>query len=349
MPLAALLDGMVSRLLDPKEQGGEAPSFKSWFVRASHNHLALGDQFFGFHCFNLQLENGKSFHTVLADTIDTPGGDGNFRRGAYAYFYTGSIDATEIVSVPLVYFLRKCGPVDGKYTLYEHGAVNYNQSAIDAFNMFRESKKWTNPMPDEPHGGNGMIYVGITGRPWATRYSEHVRQAAAGSMLPFHRALREDFGRYNTRFHYVLGVLPDKDSAMDNEEEFVAIRSLYPKGLNAIPGGRAGIRYLASINAIRTGESIVPGCQEDILANHILNETRAGKPNPLMSALWKSEEYAMKAITSQENRLSIEQVRIARYELTLGRSAEEVCRIVGARNIDVIRRLAAGKTYNRVV
>ncbi len=92
---------------------------------------------------------------------------------------------------------------------------------------------------------NKVFYIGLTKRPWYARLSQHIGASAAGSRLLFHKAL-EGTGNNLIVFHIMSSEL-SFDGAMNMEEGLVDGISLYPKGLNMIPGGYAGYRYLGSL------------------------------------------------------------------------------------------------------
>lgn len=369
--LASVIDDLLGNILESSDQNSE--DFNRWYRKATFSRFTQENINFSFRAYQWISPEGKVCTLCGVDRTPTSGGFGYPRRGAYVYYYLATPEGQEIISFPLVYILRKHGTFSGHYILYEHGAVNYVHTGHDLIRTWTESatqkiKGIYVPMPAEPHGQNGLIYVGITSRPWAIRYKEHLRNAASGSNLPFHVALREKFGTCNTRFHYVLSVLPNKAQAEQAEEEVVEKRSLFPLGLNAIPGGKAGIRYLAALNALnpnrnRTTEStadfidaltesselediqLLASLQADLLRRL---SNRGSVNSNVMISFWSDDENASRMITSRSDRLSVEQIRNARYAASLGLSAEEIQASIGARNIDIVKRLLEGKTYSRV-
>jgi hypothetical protein len=367
---AHALDGTVNGAMTHE------PLFARWRRGAKHDQLSHGTQNFTFHALRVVRSEGP-VTAVFADQIETEGKFGQARRGAFVNFWSQH-DPTQqtLVSLPLVYLLREHGPIDRLYTLYEHGAIDYNGTVDATLDAFRRGngEGYPFPRPTGAHGSNAMLYVGVTGRSWGIRFKEHLDAARGGSLRPFHRALREDFGRFNTRFHYVLAMMPDKHSAFMHEEHAVQHRDcVYPKGLNAIPGGYEGLRHLARMNALSMlGKSgarvrlpaasggqeldLEPDAAEDIMEGHMRRQTlarvaAAGASDAASEGLatrWRDADFAERMVTSQDNRLSLQQVRLARYEQLLGRSAREIAESIGARDVEVVKRLLDGKTYVRV-
>jgi hypothetical protein len=101
-------------------------------------------------------------------------------------------------------------------------------------------------------------YIGITGRWFFTRFLEHEKKARMGEGFLFHSAwnmlLKE-----NVSFHPTVQICATADTLKEiyaMEEEAVAKFTLAPLGLNAIPGGMAGIRMmheLRLLNSLKVG------------------------------------------------------------------------------------------------
>lgn len=118
-----------------------------------------------------------------------------------------------------------------KYTLYR---VDFG-AGISHLTMF-----------DDTFAAFAAGYVGITKRPPLQRFREHMRDMVSGDGYLFHaswRALRKN----------LPGVIPSftlserantLDEIYDLEEHYVGKYTMAPMGLNAIPGGRAGLRFL---------------------------------------------------------------------------------------------------------
>lgn len=190
-------------------------------------------------------------------------------------------------------------------------------------------------------------YIGVTGRGWKERWQEHCRAAKNGSHYKFHEAIRTH-ADCRGMHHIVLGCVETEEEAMSAEEKLVGYESLYPLGLNMIPGGYAGVKYLHKIGAIGRGECVSPDDKQDVINRFFETASRKGLPNPLASANWQNPEYAEKVICSREERLNPGQIRTARFLASIGKTSTEILAEVGARNVTQIDRLLAGLTYSRV-
>ena len=186
------------------------------------------------------------------------------------------------------------------------------------------------------------VYVGITRRTWHERFREHAHAAATGSQLLFHRALRV---RKHGWLETIIDAVGNYDQMMRHEEEGIANFALYPNGLNMIPGGFAGIRYLASMGFQARNNEERDARLADLMELPAVN----GSPNPLCSARWASDqEYVNSVICGHSGRLGVAQVRNIRM---LSASGYDDTRIAGAVNDSAarVRRVLEGKRYNRVI
>lgn len=105
-------------------------------------------------------------------------------------------------------------------------------------------------------------YVGITGRNPLVRFAEHRRDVRNGTGYYFHsswRALLHIDDRISPLFT-LLRRANTLDEIYDIEEELVAGYTLAPKGLNAIPGGKAGLRML---HLFRKGDGLPSLAERD--------------------------------------------------------------------------------------
>jgi hypothetical protein len=161
---AKLLDGCVEGAMK------NVPAFSEWRRGASYDRLSFGCWNFTFHCLQVGGAEGKPGAMVLAESVETQGGFGEHRRGAYIYLWSQAGDEQQsLISIPLVYLLRDFGSVAGLFTIYEHGAVDYNGMVRDTFTAAVRARGLNGrmfPGPAQPHGENGMLYVGVTSRSW---------------------------------------------------------------------------------------------------------------------------------------------------------------------------------------
>lgn len=187
-----------------------------------------------------------------------------------------------------------------------------------------------------------MSYIGITKQTWFARFGQHRSAACCGSGLIFHSALRKHADV--PVFHRVLVDGLDYDSAMELEEEFVDKFSLYPKGLNMIPGGFAGLRYLSTLGIMARSAA-----ERDAEIERIANrESIDGKPNPLCAARWAcDQDFVNRVICGHSGRLDVEQVRQIRLFVAFGKPIDVVAELVDA-PVSKVKSVATGKRYGRV-
>ncbi len=252
-----------------------------------------------------------------------PSGESSLDMVLVAVLWNG--DKRSLVSVPLGMLLKKVSPdVTGMYQVYSHQFV---------------SDESGNLLPTD------LSYIGVTRRGWRTRWSEHVNAATKGSHYRFHAAIREH-GDCQTMRHSVIGCFKTEAEAMTLEESMVGFETLYPLGLNMIPGGYAGVAYLHKIGAARGRVS--PDDKQDIINRFFETASRRGIPNPLASVNWQNPEYAEKVICAGDDRLKPDQIRTARLLSGVGKTSHEIASEIGARNVAQVDRLLAGVTYSRV-
>jgi hypothetical protein len=220
------------------------------------------------------------------------------------------------VEMPLNPFLKRHPSIEGEHTLYLHSIQT-----------------------ETP-----LAYIGITKRRWFERLSEHQASAANGSRYFFHAALREHAGK--NIMHKLLLAGINQETALAMEEETVAEMTLYPLGLNMIPGGKAGLKYLASLGVKRGTTETIAVDMADIMDR----KTIEGRQNPLCSARWASDpDYAARVICGHSGRLTVDQVRMIRTLSAIGRTVEGISRVVGARTHEQVKKLLKSETYSRVL
>lgn len=236
-------------------------------------------------------------------------------------------DRLEITALPLALVLASAPPeFSTGYQMYQHDFL------LDGH---RESIK-------------GASYIGITKRGWRTRWAEHVRSANSGSHYRFHQAIRQWHGVAGATLHAIVACGLSEQQAMAAEEEAIRRDTLYPNGLNMVPGGNAGLAYLRQIGAIGASERVAPDDRQTVINRFFERATRKGLPNPLAAANWLSPDYAEKVICAGPDRLKPQQIRDARYFASMGRDAADIAQQVGARNVLQVQRLLTGSTYSRI-
>lgn len=205
-------------------------------------------------------------------------------------------------------------------------------------------------------------YIGLTRQGWNKRWQQHHNAAKRGSKLLFHKALRE-LAPGNYIEHHVINMVKTEKEAMDFEEKYVAgeignnfwscdpdnrisnFGTLYPNGLNMIPGGYAGLRKLHELGALADRKPVTLENRDNILERYVERESRT---NPLVSALWNNPEYAEAIICKPEGRLKPDQIQKGRLMNMMGRNVEEICEAIEAKNQEQVKNMLAGRTYSRI-
>lgn len=137
------------------------------------------------------------------------------------------------------------------------------------------------------------------------------------------------------------------DEAMNWEEKEVDRVSSDQYGLNMIPGGFKGLKFLHEHRLINAGRISLDE-RERAIEEYIRRNPRKGTPNPLMRALWKNDEHYLKVIGSREDTLTPDQVRRIRALHESGEAVVEITKIVGALNEKQVKDVLANRTYKRI-
>lgn len=188
-----------------------------------------------------------------------------------------------------------------------------------------------------------LAYVGISKRKWFERLSQHITSAKSGSPYLFHRAIVEHQEKLMMHKVFLCGI--SSDLAMKYEEELVENLSLYPLGLNMIPGGKAGMAYLHKLGvATRSIEE-----RDEVLEHLASQDHLAGRPNPLCAARWASDDtFVERVICGHSGRLTAEQVRTIRLLGSFGKNKQEIAFLVSANNDRQVLNALKSKTYGRI-
>lgn len=110
-------------------------------------------------------------------------------------------------------------------------------------------------------------YFGITKRNVFQRFKEHQSKVTNGTGHILHKAWR-GLIKAGVDFHPVIqisGLSQSLSEIYDYEERAVAERSLTPMGLNAIPGGYAGIRMLHQLALLSKQDRVFPDDRDNAL------------------------------------------------------------------------------------
>ena len=242
------------------------------------------------------------------------------------------------VIVPLQFLLKGWGDANQGYQGYIHSII-HNVPRDETFEQLYERQ-----MKDE----DSYYYVGITGRNWLKRLSEHVGEIHRGSRKSFHRAWRESMGMKNVQIiSSLMAINMTYDEAMNWEEKKVDQISSDQYGLNMIPGGFKGLRYLHKLG-ITNKVRVSPNEREQAIEEYIRRNPRKGIPNPFIRALWENDSHYLKVITGRPKTLNPNQVNRIRELHAEGWSPEKITEEVGALNTLQVKRVISGKAYSRM-
>ncbi|SAM33020.1 hypothetical protein [Pseudomonas sp. 1 R 17] len=329
--------------------------------RTRHNHKAWGRLragrkhdlliIFRFMIFDEQEDPDQCFYSWEASTHGTPQAP---MLMCYFDRVTGKpplsgfgappgvyVQSRRIFSVPVQCVLNGWGNVESGHMIYEH-----NISAMD----FSEQQF------------EAASYVGLTSRNWQTRYKEHQRDALTGSELIFHTSLRKIFNcdsfiqaglgnfelvRKGAVFLSELQYVNlSYEEAMQIEEKMVE-RTLYPKGLNMIPGGFAGLQFLHKLGFLSRKKVSIDE-RDKAASNYLLDKAAGPRFAPWIKEKWMNDEFYEQVIFKRSNTLNREQIRsIRKYGADWGFDSDLIANLVGA-NDRQVRDVLSGKYYSRI-
>lgn len=229
--------------------------------------------------------------------------------------YNPIIGSKSQILIPLYAFFMSDKEMLGQHAIYIHGIIT-----------------------DVP-----LYYVGITKQNWYARLNQHIASARGGSPYLFHRALREHQDK--VMGHRILGFGYSYDGIMAAEEKFVDKFSLYPLGLNMIPGGFAGFKYLGSLGYQVNSDKQ----RHNALMEIVKLSDLKGRPNPLCAARWASDQdYINRVICGHAGRLTVEQVRIIRTLSGFSKDITYISEAINVLNLRQINGVIKNKFYSRV-
>lgn len=242
------------------------------------------------------------------------------------------------IIIPLQFLLKWWGDANRGYQGYVH-VLAHN---LEKIQTYADLAARVEADSDE------YYYVGITGRNWLTRLSEHVGEMRRGSNRAFYKEWRRSLKLDNVLFSSnLVEINLNYKEAMHWEEVLVDRVAYGPNGLNMIPGGFKGQRLLHEANLIgRKNKSLED--REKAIAEFAKRHSRRGIPNPFMSELWKSDEHYLKVNESNPKRFSADQVRQIRQLGNDGYSIRDITKIAGALDEHQVKRVLDGSTYRRV-
>jgi hypothetical protein len=192
-------------------------------------------------------------------------------------------------------------------------------------------------------------YIGVTSRNWLLRMEEHLQEMRTGSNKRFHAAWRTYAGDSRVVLGSELIILNHSfDGIMAWEEEQVDIHMAQSNSLNMIPGGFKGMRLLHE-HRLTTSAVVSLEEREVAVAEYVRqSRQRPRVPNLVLSGLWRDDDFYLKVLAGRDDVLTPAQVLAIRKLATEGQSELVILEAVGARNLDQVRRVLAGKTYKRI-
>lgn len=226
----------------------------------------------------------------------------------------------------------------GNYCVYEFDIIDEDKDGAVRISMSspKDIQSYGRPFDAD----TGKSYIGVTKRGIDTRMKEHIRSVRDPKYL-FHRVLRNASMRKLLVRALRVGI--DYDTAMDAEEKMVASATLYPRGLNSIPGGHAGIAYLAS-KGFKTNAKEMNSARDKVV-NRFLESRR---DNPLFALrLQTDDELITRIICGNPNNFSETEVRKIRAMDEIGWGYEDIATSLGT-NVRRVGNLLGGRTYSRV-
>ena len=239
--------------------------------------------------------------------------------------------------IPLQFLLKGWGDAASGHQCYVH-SISQNMQALESI-----EGQIARRLADS----DDYYYVGITSRNWLLRLSEHLGEMHRGSRKNFHAMWRDSLGLNDVVFSSSLRqVNLSYEQAMNWEEEGVKRIAHGPNGLNMIPGGFAGLKYLHKLGIIgRTNISLEE--RENAIALFVERYPRKGIPNPFISALWQDDDFYARIMEARAKTLSMDQVRRIRSLAATGINFKEITKQVRALNELQVKNVIIGKTYTR--
>ncbi|MER9680788.1 hypothetical protein NKJ23_15850 [Mesorhizobium sp. M0184] len=121
-------------------------------------------------------------------------------------------------------------------------------------------------IPSESADVLSVGYYGITGRHPLKRFVEHYRDAARGAGHLLHKTWHHLMhSGCQVEAHVRLAGYADTLDDIYSAEETAVETSISPKGLNVVPGGHAGIKFLHNLRLLDRAVGVSPDKRDDAL------------------------------------------------------------------------------------
>ncbi|HKI60586.1 MAG TPA: GIY-YIG nuclease family protein, partial [Mariprofundaceae bacterium] len=286
---------------------------------------------------NIQMDIAQGLFLV-EKTINTQVRDRPFPGPAQLHTVLEYGDGTVWKTlVPLQYLLKEWGDANTGYQCYVH-SISKNLPKTETVHQFVSRQ-----MSDE----DTYYYVGITGRNWLKRLGEHIAETRRGNRRLFYQTLRESMGWHGVLYTSTLMEINQSfDEAMNWEESHVDDIASDQYGMNMIPGGFKGLKYLHKLGL--TKKVRVSLKERDRAISDIVRQNpRKGIPNPFIKAWWEDDEHYEQVNEANPKRLTVEQRKEIRRMHAEGASIQEITERVGALDERQVKNFLAGKTYKR--
>ena len=146
---------------------------------------------------------------------------------------------------------------------------------------------------------------------------------------------------------YLRDINLSYQGAMNWEEKNVDKLASDEFGLNMIPGGFKGLRFLHE-HRITDRFNIALKDRDIAIQEFIRRNPNKGAQNPFIAELWKDDEFYLKVMKARPKTLSPDQVRKIRKLADLGQTDTEIVKEVGAIDERQVRDVISGKYYGRI-
>ncbi|MCP4459980.1 MAG: hypothetical protein GY816_18450 [Cytophagales bacterium] len=240
--------------------------------------------------------------------------------------------------VPLQFLLKGWGDANSGYQCYVH-TIAHNMLRVGTFDQL-QARQGTDK--------DDYYYVGITGRNWLHRLSEHLGEIRRGSRRRFYQAWRDSLGIKDVLFvSALMDINMTYEDAMNWEERNVDKVAYGPNGLNMIPGGFKGAKFLHE-HRVTDRVGITLEERERAIDKYVRQNPRKGIPNPFISELWEDDDFYLRVIKARPKTLSPLQVRQIRALAEKGWSVSGITKEINALNETQVKNVLAGKTYQRI-
>lgn len=242
------------------------------------------------------------------------------------------------IILPLQYLLKGWGDANRGHQCYVHTIARNMPRVGTVLQLIQR----------EADQSDNYNYVGITGRNWLLRLSEHLRAIHSGSRRTFYKAWRDNLGFKDVLYVSQLSDINlEYEDAMNWEETFVDAIASGPNGLNMIPGGFKGLKFLHQLRITDHVNTSLKD-RDKAIEEYIRRNPRKGIPNPFISELWENDDYYLRVIEARPKTLSADQVKQIRALGQMGWSVSQIAKEVKALNETQVKNVLAGKTYQRV-